>query len=164
MIKMTFTTSLDRLAKGVTIGVTILFATIIIEQFISFTDGDSTIPVSIPILLLLVYFLAFGFQPISYVLTPEQLIIHRLISNVKINRTEIKSVEQIDKTRLRLTIRIFGVGGLFGYFGKFLNTKLGSTTWYATRRDKAVLITTVNNKKIVITPDNPEEFVASFKV
>ena len=57
---------------------------------------------------------------------------------------------------------MFGVGGLFGYYGNFVNSTLGSMTWYATRRDKAVLITTLENKKIIVTPDSPEEFVASF--
>jgi hypothetical protein len=31
--------------------------------------------------------------------------------------------------------------------------------WYATRMSNAVLITTGNNKKIVLTPDDPELFV-----
>ncbi len=161
---MTFNTSLDRLAKRVTIGITILFATIIIGQYIAFNDGDKTIHNYITVGLLLIYFFAFAFRPINYTLTTEKLIVHRPLSNVKINRTEIKSVEQIDKEKLEQTFRTFGVGGLFGYFGKFANTKLGSMMWYATRRDNAVLITTIDNKKIVLTPDNPEEFVANFNL
>ena len=161
---MIFDTSLDKLAKGVTIGITILFATIIVGQYIAFKDGDKTIPNCITVGLLLIYFFIFAFRPINYILTTEKLIIHRPLSNVKINRDEIKSIEQIAKEKLGNTFRTFGVGGLFGYFGKFANTKLGSMTWYATRRDKAVLITTSDNKKILLTPDNPEEFVANFNL
>lgn len=34
--------------------------------------------------------------------------------------------------------------------------------WYATRRNKTVLVSTVNNVKIILTPDEPEKFVAEF--
>lgn len=160
---MTFNTSLDKLAKGVTIGITILFASIIIMALYSaFNDEEKTIPGYIIIELLLIYFFVYAFRPGNYTLTTDKLIVHRPLTNVNINLTEIKSVEQIDKEKLGQTLRTFGVGGLFGYFGKFANKKFGSMTWYATRRDKAVLITTVDNKRIVLTPDNPEEFVANF--
>ena len=36
--------------------------------------------------------------------------------------------------------------------------------WYATRMSNAVLITTGNNKKIVLTPDDPELFVEKLKL
>lgn len=113
--------------------------------------------------LLLIYLVPFAFRPDNYVLTIDKLIVQRPLSDVKINRSEIKSVEQIDKEKFIHTFRTLGVGGLFGYFGKFANTELGSMTWYATRRDKTVLVTTIDNKKIVLTPDNPEEFVENFK-
>ena len=71
------------------------------------------------------------------------------------------NVELLDKERLNGSIRTFGVGGLFGYWGRFANSKIGVMTWYATRRDNAVLITKFNNKKIVLTPDEPELFVST---
>ena len=162
---MTFNTSLDKLAKGVTIGITIIFGSIITMALYSLlNDEEKTIPSFIIIGLLLIYFIVYAFRPGNYTLTTGKLVVHRPLTNVKISLTEIKSVEQIDKEKLGQTFRTFGAGGLFGYFGKFTNTKLGSMTWYATRMDKAVLITTIDNKKIVLTPDNPEEFVANFKV
>lgn len=72
------------------------------------------------------------------------------------------SAEVLEKDALYWSIRTFGVGGLFGYFGKFANAKLGNMTWYATRRDKTVLIKTAGNKKIILTPDDPNQFVADF--
>ena len=35
-------------------------------------------------------------------------------------------------------------------------------TWYATRRNNAVLVTTIYNKKIILTPNEPEKFVIEF--
>jgi Bacterial PH domain len=159
---MIYKTSLDNLAKGVTIGVSVLFAGIIVEQFLIIKETGRTIPISIATFLLIIYFTVFAFRPINYAVTAEKLIIHRLFADVKIDRSEIKSVELSDNKKVGFTIRTFGVGGLFGYYGKFANTKIGSMTWYATRKDKTVLVKTVNNKKIILTPDEPEKFVANF--
>ncbi len=128
---MTYKTSLDNLAKGITIGVTILFAIIIIGQYSIIKDAGRAIPIYTTVALLLIYFIAFVFRPINYNLTADKLIIHRLFADVKINRNQIKSVELLDKEKIGWSIRTFGVGGLFGYYGKFANTKLGSMIWYA---------------------------------
>ena len=68
----------------------------------------------------------------------------------------------IDKKDIRNCVRTFGVGGLFGYYGCFANFTFGSMTWYATRKDKAVLITTNTNKKVLVTPNDPVAFIAAF--
>jgi hypothetical protein len=159
---MKYKTSLDNLAKGVTIGVTVFFAAIIVGQYSIIKDAGQAIPIYTTIALLLIYFIAFAFRPIHYVVTADKLIIHRLFADVKIDRSQIKSVELLDKEKIGWAIRIFGVGGLFGYYGKFTNTKIGSMTWYATRRNKTVLVKTLDNKKIILTPDEPEKFVANF--
>ncbi|AEI51358.1 PH domain-containing protein [Runella slithyformis] len=159
---MTYKTSLDNLAKGVTIGITVLFAVIIIGQFSIIKDAGRAIPIYTTVALLLVYFIAFAFRPINYEISVDKLIIHRLFKDVNIDRSLIKSVEILDKEKIGSAIRTFGVGGLFGYYGKFANTKIGSMTWYATRRDRIVLVKTVDNKKIILTPDEPEKFVANF--
>ena len=159
---MTYKTSLDNLAKVVTIAITILFAAIIVGQFSLIKDEGKSVPIFTTILLSLIYFGIFSFKPISYKLTDDKLIIHRPLSDIKIIRAEIEKVEQLDNEKLSWAFRVFGVGGLFGYWGKFSNTKLGSMTWYATRRNNAVLITTIYNKKIILTPNEPEKFVIEF--
>jgi len=159
---MTYKTSLDNLAKGVTIGVTLLFALIIFGQFSIFKDAGRAIPICTTVVLLLIYFIAFAFRPISYQVSADKLAIHRLFWDVKINRDQIKSVELLDKEKISWSVRTFGVGGLFGYYGKFANKKIGSMTWYATRKDRTVLVKTMDNRKIILTPDEPEEFVANF--
>ncbi len=159
---MTYKTSLDNLAKGVTIGVTILFTIIIFGEFSIIKDAGRAIPIYTTVALLLIYFIAFAFRPINYQVSADKLTIHRLFLDVKINRDQIKSVELLDKEKISWSVRTFGVGGLFGYYGKFANTKIGSMTWYATRKDRAVLVKTIDNKKIILTPDEPEEFVANF--
>ena len=159
---MRYKTSLDNFAKGITIGVTILFAFIIVGQYSIIKDSGRAVPIYTTVAVLLIYFIAFAFRPIDYNLTLDKLIIHRLFMDVKIERNSIKSMELIDKEKISWSIRTFGVGGLFGYYGKFANTKLGSMTWYATRKDRMVLVRTIDNRKIILTPDNPDKFIADF--
>lgn len=161
---MTYKTSLDNLAKGITIGVTLLFVGILIGQFSIIKDTGWAVPIITTVTLFLIYFISFAFSPINYEISAENLTIHRLLIDVQIDRHQIKNVELLDKEQLEWVFRTFGVGGLFGYYGKFANTKLGSMTWYATRRNKTVLIETLDNKKIILTPDEPEKFVAQLNV
>jgi hypothetical protein len=161
---MTYKTSLDNLAKGITISVTLLFLAILIGQFSIVKDTGWAVPIITTVTLFLIYFISFAFSPINYEVSAQNLTIHRLLIDVNIDRNQIKNVELLDKEQLAWVIRTFGVGGLFGYYGKFANSKLGSMTWYATRRDKTVLIETLDNKKIILTPDEPEKFVAQLAV
>ena len=134
---MTYKTSLDNVTKVITLGITILFAAIIIGQYSIIKDATaSATPIYITVGLLIIYFIVFAFRPVKYSLTADNLIVHRLFSNVKIERSEIKSVELVDKEKLSWSVRVFGVGGFFGYFGKFANAKLGTMTWYTNWRYK----------------------------
>jgi hypothetical protein len=160
---MEFKTSLDKLAKVVTAVITILFTAILVLQLIFIQDFGNASSVITVITLLISYLIAFMFRPIRYSILDELLVIHRPLLDIKIELNEIENVEMLDSQELKGTIRTFGVGGLWGYWGSFANTRIGAMKWYATRMSNAVLITTVNNKKIVLTPDDPELFVKKLK-
>lgn len=36
-------------------------------------------------------------------------------------------------------------------------------TWYVTRMDRAVILIDAANKKTVVSPDNPEKFIAALQ-
>ncbi|MEO6931595.1 MAG: PH domain-containing protein, partial [Chitinophagaceae bacterium] len=118
---MTYKASLDILAKVVTAIVTIVFATIIIFQLNDVDGRERIASILTVVFLILIYFVTFFFRPISYSVTRDKLVIHRPLSSITLNRNEIKMVERLDNNRLSGTIRTFGVGGLFGYFGWFAN-------------------------------------------
>jgi hypothetical protein len=156
---MTYNTSLDKTASVITIAVSILFAFIIGGQFIILKDKGHAIPIYTTVTCLLIYFLTFAFRPVKYVVTKNELIVRRPLLNVHIKRADIKSVKSIERNTISGSIRIFGIGGLFGYYGSFSNFSLGRMTWYATRRDKPVLVKTSDNKIIIFTPNDPATFV-----
>ena len=160
---MEFKTSLDKLAKVVTVVVTILITGIIVLQLIFIQDFGIASSIITITTLLVSYLIGFMFRPISYVILDGLLVIHRPLLDIKIEFNEIKNVEILDSQELKGSFRTFGVGGLWGYWGSFANTRIGAMKWYATRMSNAVLITTVSNKKIVLTPDDPELFVEKLK-
>lgn len=116
-------------------------------------------PLILAFIVTATYVFSFLFHPSSYSVNRTELIISRPAKGVKIRVGDIKNVERLTRKDLAWSVRIFGVGGLFGYYGKFSNKTIGPMTWYATRRNSYVLIQLKNNKKIIITPDEPEEFI-----
>ncbi|MFI2742576.1 PH domain-containing protein [Zhouia sp. PK063] len=156
-----YTATLDKTAKITTIGITILFATIIIFYAKWISEGQISFSITV-FLILFIYALAFAYSPRKYYITSSSICIKRPLKNYTISIDKITLVTLISKEDLKHTIRTFGNGGLFGYYGKFSNNTLGDMLWFATNRNNAVLITTFS-KKIVITPNKPEKFVSDYK-
>ena len=111
---MIYKTSLGNWTKGITIIVTVVFAFIIIKQYSIIKDAGKANPIYTTVTLLVIYFIAFVFRPVYYKITNDKLIIHRLITDVRIDRQNIRTVELIDKNKISWSLRTFGVGGLFG--------------------------------------------------
>lgn len=158
-MKTTYKASLDKLAKGITIFITLLFALIIIGQFSIIKSGGIAIPICTIVGCLIIYFSVFSLRPINYEINNNDLVIHRFLKDVTISKKLIKNIKVVDTDIFKRCIRTFGVGGFFGYFGKFSNAEFGKMTWYATRKDKIVIITTTSDKIIVLTPNEPGKFV-----
>lgn len=161
---MTFKTSLDSLSKVVTIGISLLFISIECGQILLLKENISNQGAWVTICIFpFIYFITYLFRPLSYELNTTHLIIKRPIGKVIFQKENIVSVVKIESKMLHGVIRTFGVGGLFGYYGYYYNKTIGKMSWYATRRDRAVLITTHNNQKILVTPDDVEGFINAFK-
>ena len=59
-------------------------------------------------------------------------------------------------------VRLFGSGGFFGYYGVFMTSKLGRTTWYVTNRKNAVVVIT-GAKTLVFSPGDVDRFLAAVR-
>lgn len=104
---------------------------------------------------------ALGFGIFGYRLEDGQLKIQRLGWSKDIDLSEVKNVE-FKPQAMTGSVRTFGTGGLFCYVGYFRNSILKNYKAYVTHRNKTVVLTT-NGGKIVVSPDNPQAFVASIK-
>ncbi|MHA4741782.1 PH domain-containing protein [Dyadobacter sp. MSC1_007] len=159
---MIYKASWDKSVKIITIGVTILFLAILSMPLVK-KDENLVGQFFLGAMIILTYVGVYLFRPVNYKLTSDKLIVHRPFSDVSIDRSLIESVSLLEKGALKFTIRTFGVGGLFGNYGRFYNTHFGKMIWYATRMDRAVLVKTIDGKKIVVTPDDANGFVSQFE-
>jgi Bacterial PH domain len=158
-----FTTSLDKFNKTTTIIISLILPIILIPIFFMTPEDSQNIGITFAIIPILIFVIVYFLRPNNYSVSPDKLLIHRMLGDIEIDRNNIQSVQEIDESQIKNSIRTFGVGGFFGNFGRFWNSKLGNMTWYVTRKNNFVLVETKDQKKIILTPDKPAEFVASFK-
>jgi transcriptional regulator with XRE-family HTH domain len=108
---------------------------------------------------LLICCLFLGVQ--GYSLRDGQLLIHRLGWSTRYPLSEITELT-VNPQAMVGSIRVFGIGGLFGYIGYFRNTILGKYLAFVTDRSKC-LVVGLGEKRIVISPDAPEEMRAAIE-
>lgn len=102
------------------------------------------------------------YAPRGYALDATALRVQRRAGELEIPLASITAVRRADREELRGSIRTFGVGGLFGYFGRFYNSRLGGYRMYATRSSDYVLVTT-NKGPVLLTPAEPDRMVAAIE-
>lgn len=90
------------------------------------------------------------YMPRSISIAKEHLIIKMLGKSKKIPLKDILSIEQIDAQRIYFSLRIFGIGGLFGDIGVFKNSRIGKYKRYTTSTDDLILIT-MKDDSIIVT-------------
>lgn len=160
---MDFSASYDKTTKIITVLVSVLMLVVLASMWISLKAAGTWLPL---LFMAAVSFLAiimpYGFSVKKYQLSNEELVICRPFGNKQFPLTTLASAVVIDPKLLRWSWRIFGSGGMFGYYGTFGNKQLGTMKWYMTRKDRVILITTVSNKKILLSPDDPDAFVKGY--
>lgn len=97
----------------------------------------------------------------GYIVTKETLFVQRLFWNSRIDLEDLQSYE-IDPQAMSGSIRTMGNGGMFCIAGYFHNKKLGSFRAFASDPKLSVVLR-FPGKTIVVTPDNPAQFVAALK-
>jgi hypothetical protein len=99
-----------------------------------------------------------AFMVRGYVLTDASLIIKRPGWERRLDLSRLISATA-DPDALERSFRIFGNGGFFSFTGWFRNKKLGVYRAFATDTKRAVVLR-FSGKTVVITPDDPQKFVA----
>ena len=158
---MTYKISLDTTSKVITIFILAFVVLIVVGPWSPFAATYENFQLYAAAVLILIFGLTFLFKPISYTMTADKILVNRFIGKVTILKEEIHTTEKIDKEDISWSLRTFGSGGFFGYFGKFTNRKIGAMTWYVTRKDSLVLLKMKSGKKIVLSPDDRDEFLSA---
>lgn len=116
-----------------------------------------------PVLLITLLIAFYILKPRYITADTSELAIHSITRPVSFPYHTICSVSKVSSKDMSGAVRTFGNGGLFGYTGKYYNSRLGKMTWYCTQRKNYILLTLTNNKKIVITPDDPEALLEELR-
>jgi len=103
---------------------------------------------------------AYAWSPRGYAVADGSIEVNRLIGSARIPLDGIREVRAATKDDFRGCLRLFGNGGLFGYYGLFQTSELGKSTWYVTNRGKAVVVVT-GEKTALFSPDDMEGFIAA---
>jgi hypothetical protein len=161
----TFKASLDNLSKGLTVFCIVLSIFVPVSILIPLytnhqlpfmayvTVGFVTLIVWVVIIAMYLY------RPLEYDVDEKLFSIKMPVRRSKISRLNIKQVRVVEPEELRFVIRTFGNGGIFGYTGWYYNRQIGKMRWFATQRKNYILIETIDNKRIIITPDDPDGFL-----
>lgn len=99
-----------------------------------------------------------AFSVRGYSIVDGQVLVHRLGWATRFDLGALRSVEMAPGV-MTGSIRTFGNGGLFGFYGRFRNATLGSYKAYATKGENAVVLDVEGTGPVVITPDDPAAFV-----
>jgi hypothetical protein len=152
-----YSAKLDLSAKVITLLVFLLLATVSL-LILSFEPAQATswfkwLTYPIAISLLAFPLIVFAYAPISYEVSNETFIVHRLISDITIPIKDILKVDYLNASFVQDFERTGGNGGVFGYFGEF--TAGGRDTYhlYCTKMKGTILITT-KDERLIVSPDD----------
>jgi hypothetical protein len=145
-----FSASYDTTTKIMSGAVLILFLVIVV----------ATHSVVAGCLTALILIGAYAWSPRGYAVSDGTITVNRLIGNVRVPLDGVREVRAATKDDFRGCLRLFGNGGLFGYYGLFRTSKLGKSTWYVTNRGKAVVVVT-GKKTVLFSPDDVDGFIAA---
>lgn len=109
----------------------------------------------IPVMILvLITLIAYGYSANKYMVSEQGLEIHAPFRKIVIPKSEIAEVRLIPNDELHPMVRIFGVGGPFGFNGRYRSARLGTIHMHATRRNDYLLVREKSGKLTIITPDD----------
>jgi hypothetical protein len=135
----------------------ILSAVVLIVSLVIVATTHSVVAGSLTALILVG---AYAWSPRGYAVTGGSIEVNRLIGTVRVPLDGVREVRAATKDDFRGCLRLFGNGGLFGYYGLFRTSKLGKSTWYVTNRGKAVVVIT-GSKTVLFSPDDVDGFIAA---
>ncbi len=138
------------------LAVVILFALPMMLTQVDSPPELAAVVIGISVVILAISYLL---APRGYAVEGGNIEIRRSLFPVTIAGSEIECVKPLSKPDMGATMRVFGNGGLFGFYGVFYSRKLGRHKWYASRTNHLVGIETRGGGWVVISPDDPAKFV-----
>ena len=147
-----FAASYDTTTKIITAGICAFLAVLaIVTQF-----------AAIGVIAAALIALTYAYSPRGYLISDQSIAVKRLIGEPHISLIGIREARRATADDFRGSIRLFGDGGVFGYYGLFRTTKLGKCWWYLTRRTNTVIVIK-DQKHALFSPDDVDGFLAAIR-
>lgn len=133
-----------------TVGIWILVLAAITITIIVDHSAGVWISCLMPLLLLVPAFMS----PARLIIDDKGITIKKIYGKVFIPIGAIVEVRTISKEERSKSIRIFGSGGLYGYFGDFWNEKIGDYKLYATEKRDMIYVKTIGEAYVISSRDS----------
>ncbi|MCE5311503.1 MAG: PH domain-containing protein [Acidobacteriales bacterium] len=105
---------------------------------------------------------SYGLSPRGYAIANRTITVKRLLKDIEISLEGAREIRAAGRDDLKGCFRLWGSGGLFGYYGLFRTSRLGNCTWYVTARHRPVILVT-ETKTILLSPDDVDGFLAAMR-
>lgn len=155
-----FGTRMDNTVKIIT---TIVHFGIIPIPFFLYVQSGLWDTLILLLILTFTFLLAYLLRPFEYIVDEEQITIRKNILPKKIPLNQIASITTVEYKELKVRLRLWGSGGLWGWYGIFLSAEYGKLNLQITEKNNLLLITTKDDKYIVLSPAEPIAFAESLK-
>jgi len=149
----------DKTVKVITTFIVILLISIALSITYKALISGKEFTLAFNFLILGILLLTYLYAPKCYEITERGVVIVRRIGSIQIPFSAIRRFYGADLGRVGL--RLWGCGGLFGYFGLYSIRGMGRVWVYATKKEVVVIET--DSKKYAISPENIFEFLETLK-
>jgi hypothetical protein len=156
-VEESFSLSWDSLIRGMTACVVVLVFTL--AAILGLVLEDFWLKIVIVLLFFGVLIFPLLWAPQRYLVKGNLVTVQRRVGDMRI-------LVSREPERWKWTwwgLRLFGSGGLYGYFGYFYMKHIGSVRMYATNRDSMVLLVDEKGKKILVSPNEVDRFIQQLK-
>ncbi|HWR51499.1 MAG TPA: PH domain-containing protein [Bryobacteraceae bacterium] len=148
-----FTASYDRSTK-------IISAVVCVFLLVSSLAAQQ---VFVSVISVVIVALAFAYSPRGYIISSSGTItVRRLIGNVRFPLEGVREARRTTADDVRGSVRLWGSGGMFGYYGLFRTSKLGKCWWYVTNRQNIVVLIT-DAGTALLSPDDVDGFLGAIR-
>ena len=122
--------------------------------------GNNIEAIIVTAILLVVSFSCFLVFPMYIIAEDEGIGIRTLLRTKRISYEDIDRIERVDELfGTTKTIRLLGMGGVFGYIGLFRTKGVGTFRSYVTDDKRAFVIYRTKGMPIAISVNEPDEFM-----
>lgn len=161
MAEQRFNASPDRVVRIVS---PVFWAGMLLGAAVVLTVPDVPLPVRVifPCLMLVVPLATRAWAPRGYRIADGRFFVERGIGAIALPLSAIIEARRVQQQDFGWLVRLFGSGGVHGYYGRYRASTLGALDFQATRRDTLVLLRRGDGRRpLVLSPDDPDALVAA---